>query len=123
MGYGRVAYGSLVSGKLSNGCPHVKILTVSVLSLAISSAVAAADLPKNLPTIDPQRLSAEVKILSSDAFEGRGPATPGETKTVDYVIAQMKAAGLQPGGDVLKSGKRGWTQAVPLGRFQIQGPI
>jgi len=123
MGYGRVAYGSLVSGKLSNGCPYVKILTVSVLSLAISSAVAAADLPKNLPTIDPQRLSAEVKILSSDAFEGRGPATPGETKTVDYVIAQMKAAGLQPGGDVLKSGKRGWTQAVPLGRFQIQGPI
>ncbi|HMB55623.1 MAG TPA: M28 family metallopeptidase [Arenimonas sp.] len=101
----------------------MKILTVSVLSLAISSAVAAADLPKNLPTIDPQRLSAEVKILSSDAFEGRGPATPGETKTVDYVIAQMKAAGLQPGGDVLKSGKRGWTQAVPLGRFQIQGPI
>ena len=44
-------------------------------------------------------------MLSSDAFEGRGPATPAETKTVDYVVGQMKAAGLQPGGD-LKNGKR-----------------
>ncbi len=48
------------------------------------------------------------------------PATPGETKTVAYVIAQMKAAGLQPGGD-LEDGKRGWTQAVPLLRAEIKG--
>jgi Zn-dependent M28 family amino/carboxypeptidase len=74
------------------------------------------------PKFDPHKLSAEVKTLSSDAFEGRGPATTGETKTVAYVIAQMKAAGLQPGGD-LKNGKRGWTQAVPLLRAQISGPM
>ena len=59
-------------------------------------------------------------MLSSDEFEGRGPATAGETKTVDYVVAQMKAAGLQPGGD-LKDGKRAWTQAVPLARSEIKG--
>jgi Zn-dependent M28 family amino/carboxypeptidase len=74
------------------------------------------------PRFDPQRLSAEDKVLSSDAFEGRGPATPGETRTVAYVIAQMQAAGLQPGGD-LKAGKRAWTQAVPLARAEITGPI
>src|SRR6185295_5384378 len=68
-------------------------------------------------------MSEEVKTLSSDAFEGRGPATPGETKTVAYVIEQMKAAGLQPGGDLGDDGKRSWTQAVPLGRFEITGPI
>ena len=39
--------------------------------------------------------------------------TAGETKTVEYVIEQMKAAGLSPGGD-LKDGKRAWTQEVPL---------
>lgn len=72
------------------------------------------------PKIDPQRLSDEVKTLSSDAFEGRGPATPGEARTIEYVIAQFKAAGLSPGGD-LKDGKRGWTQAVPLGKFEIKG--
>jgi len=74
------------------------------------------------PAFDPQRLSAATRTLSSDEFEGRGPATPGETKTIAYVIAQMQAAGLQPGGD-LKDGKRGWTQAVPLLRSQITGPI
>ncbi len=96
----------------------MKPLLVVPLSFLLTSAALAA----NTPTFSPQRLSDEVKALSSDAFEGRGPATPGETKTVDYVIAQMKAAGLQPGGD-LKDGKRSWTQAVPLGRFEITGPI
>ncbi len=69
---------------------------------------------------DAKRLSDEVKMLSSDAFEGRGPATQGETKTVAYVTEQMKAAGLTPGGD-LKDGKRAWTQAVPLTRAEITG--
>ena len=69
---------------------------------------------------DPKRLSDEVRMLASDEFEGRGPATAGETKTVAYVIAQMKAAGLEPGGAV-KDGKRGWTQPVPLVRAEITG--
>ena len=86
------------------------------VALAISSAAIAADAPK----IDAKRLSGDVKTLSSDAFEGRGPATPGETKTVAFVTEQMKQAGLQPGGD-LKDGKRGWTQAVPLLRAEIKG--
>ena len=72
------------------------------------------------PTFDATRLSDEVKTLSSDAFEGRGPATAGETRTIDYVVAQMKAAGLEPGGDLV-DGKRSWTQDVPLARFQISG--
>ncbi|MEO6103231.1 MAG: M28 family metallopeptidase [Pseudoxanthomonas sp.] len=83
-------------------------------------AAHAADAQTNAPTFDPQRLSAIVKTLSSDEFEGRGPATAGETKTVAYVIEQMKAAGLHPGGD-LKDGQRAWTQAVPLLRAEITG--
>ena len=86
------------------------------VSLSFLSAAIAAEAPR----FDPQRLSEEVKVLSSDDFEGRGTATTGEKKTVAYVIEQMKAAGLQPGGD-LKDGKRGWTQAVPLARSQITG--
>jgi Zn-dependent M28 family amino/carboxypeptidase len=93
----------------------MKLLVASLLSLSVSAALAAEG-----PKFDPQRLSDEVKTLSSDEFEGRGPATAGETKTIDYVVAQMKAAGLQPGGD-LKDGKRAWTQAVPLTRAQIEG--
>lgn len=72
------------------------------------------------PPMDAARLKADVKTLSSDAFEGRGPATAGEVKTVDYISAQMKAAGLEPGGD-LKGGKRAWTQDVPLAKSDIIG--
>src|SRR5947209_7397333 len=54
---------------------------------------------------------------------GVGPGRPGETKTLAYLEAQMKAEGLQPAGDPGKDGKRGWTQAVPLGRFEIAGPV
>ena len=94
----------------------MKRLIFPTLALAISTAVMAAAV--NAPSFDPHRLSDEVKTLSSDAFEGRGPATPAETKTIDYVVAQMKAAGLQPGGD-LSNGKRAWIQAVPLLRTEI----
>ncbi|WP_114241683.1 M28 family metallopeptidase [Dyella sp. C9] len=96
----------------------MKRLALSLLALSVSTALFAAD--TTTPTIDPHRLSDEVKTLSSDAFEGRGPATEGESKTIDYMIAQFKAVGLQPGGD-LKNGKREWTQAVPLLQSDIAG--
>lgn len=90
-----------------------------VLCALITSACPLA-LAATPPSFSPQRLSQGVKVLSSDAFEGRGPATPAERKTIDYVVAQMQDAGLQPGGD-LKDGKRAWTQAVPLLRSAIIG--
>ncbi|BDU18237.1 M28 family metallopeptidase [Lysobacter auxotrophicus] len=99
----------------------MKLPAVSLLALSLSLALNPALAGKPAATdIDPQRLSQDVKVLSSDEFEGRGPATAGETRTIDYVVAQMKAAGLQPGGD-LKDGKREWTQAVPLARAEIKG--
>ena len=97
----------------------MKLLAASLLSISIAIALQPAAAAE-APTFDPQRLSDVVKMLSSDEFEGRAPATAGETRTVDYVVAQMQAAGLQPGGD-LKDGKRGWTQAVPLLRAEITG--
>ena len=49
-----------------------------------------------------------VKTLASDEFEGRGPGTPGEDKTVEYIQAQMKRIGLKPGnGD-------SYFQTVPM---------
>ena len=39
--------------------------------------------------------------ISSDAFEGRGPATRAETKTINYIADAFRAAGVQPGGDVV----------------------
>ncbi|MBB6367180.1 Zn-dependent M28 family amino/carboxypeptidase [Xanthomonas sacchari] len=47
--------------------------------------------------IAPADFAELVKTLSSDAFEGRGPGTPGEDKTVAYIRDQMQRIGLQPG--------------------------
>jgi len=84
------------------------------------AALPAIALAQAAPHFDPARLSHHVEILASDAFEGRGPATPGETKAVDYIVSQFQAVGVQPGGD-LKNGKRAWTQDVPLLRSTIVG--
>ncbi len=70
--------------------------------------------------VSAQRLSDITKTLGSDAFEGRGPATRAEEKTVAYIIDQFKAAGVQPGGDLV-GGQRQWTQNVPLLKSDIAG--
>ena len=94
----------------------MRTLLASAMALSLPLLAHAAD----TILFDGKRLSEQVKTLSSDAFEGRGPATAGEEKTIAYVVAQMQEAGLQPGGD-LKDGKRQWTQAVPLLRAEIKG--
>ena len=93
-----------------------------LLSAAAVCALAAPAFAADV-NIDPKLLSEHIKVLSSDAFEGRGPATPGETKSVAYISQQFKAVGLQPGGDATKGGGRSWTQNVPLAQFDIKGPV
>lgn len=83
--------------------------------MAVSTALMAAT-----PSFDGARISRDVKELASDAYEGRGPATAGEEKTIAYLSEQFAEAGLLPGGD-LANGKRAWTQAVPLRRADIVG--
>jgi Zn-dependent M28 family amino/carboxypeptidase len=94
-----------------------KLLFCAAAVCAFAVPAFAAD-----PGIDPAKLSEHIKVLSSDAFEGRGPATEGETKTVAYISEQFKAVGLRPGGDLVK-GDRVWTQDVPLARFRTTGPV
>ena len=93
----------------------MKRLVTSVLALSLSSALMAAP-----PAFDGKRISDDVKVLASDAFEGRSPATEGERKTVAYLSQALADAGVQPGGDVV-DGKRTWTQAVPLRMSDIVG--
>ena len=73
----------------------------------------AAGLPS--PHVDQQRMSDITRTLASDEFQGRAPGTPGETKTIAYLIQQFKAAGLEPAGE-----NGGWTQAVPMIRTKLR---
>jgi len=104
-------------------------LAAAAAAFCAQAAAATSNAPVNTPVtgagaahIDAKRLAEDTKVLASDAYEGRGPNTAGETKTVAYLIKQFSEAGLKPGGDLV-SGKHSWTQDVPLGRFEMQGPV
>ncbi len=92
----------------------------ALLASALSATVLAAALPAtaqdtSAPAISAQRLSDMTRELASDAYAGRAPGGPGEQKTIDFIVGQFKALGLEPAGD-----GGGWTQAVPLWRYQTQ---
>jgi len=87
----------------------------AVIATAASILGSAQAAPAPNP-IDPAELSATVKVLASDAFEGRAPGTAGEAKTVQYLSDRFKALGMEPGGE-----DGAWTQPVPLIRTQV-GP-
>jgi Zn-dependent M28 family amino/carboxypeptidase len=90
------------------------MLTALACTISFVPALSTAATPA--PAFDLQRYAQDVKTLADDSFEGRAPATAGEKKTIEYITAQMKAAGLQPGGT-----GGGWTQDVPLLKSDIVG--
>jgi Zn-dependent M28 family amino/carboxypeptidase len=80
--------------------------------LAGTLAIAASpplDIPEVAPgTISETTMKDAVRVLSSDAFEGRAPGSAGEDKTISYLSERFAAAGLKPGN------KGSWVQDVPL---------
>src|SRR5437763_8950718 len=89
--------------------------------LTATVVLAAAPLTAaSIGSFSPQRLSDVDKFISSDAFEGRGPATRAETKTINYIADRFREVGLQPAGD-MAGGTRSWFQNVPLLKSDIVG--
>jgi Zn-dependent M28 family amino/carboxypeptidase len=77
-----------------------------VLLFALSAAQTAPKQAKSSSTAAPQaalqsisadRMLQNIKTLSSDEFEGRGPGSRGEERTVQFLEKQFKDIGLEPG--------------------------
>lgn len=60
-----------------------------------------------------KNLESNIKTLSSDAFEGRAPATPGGRKTVEFIESEFEKIGLKPAAN------ESYRQAVSL--YEITG--
>ena len=71
------------------------MIRTSAAALALS-LLASSALAQGAGPIDPARLSQITRTLASDAFEGRGPGTTGEDRTVEYLVREFKALGLEP---------------------------
>lgn len=72
-------------------------LLVIALLITLPSLATAANDTRALDSITTAELGGHIKTLGSDAFGGRAPASPGETRTIGYLRAQFRALGLHPG--------------------------
>ena len=78
-------------------------IVTAVVAVALSMACQSAPPPPPAPAgpaedlIATGSMTAHIKTLASDEFEGRAPASPGGEKTQDYLASQLKALGIEPG--------------------------
>ena len=77
--------------------------------IAFTLALAVVSTPLLHAADSAERLRERIATLSSDAFEGRSPGTPGEQKTIDYLVQEFKSIGLAPGNP-----NGTYIQTVPL---------
>jgi len=82
------------------------LLAITVAWQLHTITVRASEAIASIATND---LLRHIRVLASDEFEGRGPGTPGEERTLDYLLKQFKAFGLQPGNP-----EGTYFQSVPL---------
>lgn len=94
----------------------VRSVLLGVGQMALMAALVATT-PAMAQTIDPDRLNTLTRELASDHFEGRGPVTVGEDRTIEWLVQQFSALGLEPGG---KDGS--WVQVAQVSRTMQDGP-
>jgi Zn-dependent M28 family amino/carboxypeptidase len=89
----------------------MRLFALALIAGACAAPIAQAAAPS---IADPARMDAMIKVLASDEFEGRAPGGVGEAKTLDWLVAQYKALGLEPAGE-----DGTYLQKVPLLRTQV----
>src|ERR1044071_1824874 len=82
---------------------------------ATTTAALPPELKPALDSVNADDILRHIKELSSDAYEGRGPGTEGENKTVNYITEQFKKLGLKPGNP-----DGTYVQKVPLAGFKAE---
>ncbi|MEZ5286790.1 MAG: M20/M25/M40 family metallo-hydrolase [Vicinamibacterales bacterium] len=105
-------------------------LSTGLLLAVLAAACTPAAPPEPEPVAGPDEsaittasLTAHLRALSSDLFEGRAPATRGGQLAQEYLATQLAALGLEPAGDngtflqevpiVESTVERGFTLSVP----------
>lgn len=80
------------------------ISSFALIFMLALAGVAQKQAPKGMPlppgalnTITAERVLEHVKVLASDEYEGRAPATRGEELSINYIADQFKKVGLAPG--------------------------
>src|SRR5580698_3561263 len=83
------------------------LVVLTVLGLLPACSLNPKEPPPSTD-IDDTAFGDHVRALASDDFQGRKPGTPGEDKTVAYLIENFRKLGLKPGNGT------SYVQQVPL---------
>lgn len=75
----------------------MKRTLLGLWALSLLYACSAPQSNSGTFEIDTVSVAQHLQTLSSDAFEGRKPFSPGEEKTVNYLKNQFEKLGLEPG--------------------------
>ncbi len=106
-----VCAASVLTSTLMTGSANAEAPAFNLASVKSSATAKSEEMTLSDASIDLDVYRQHVKTLASDEFEGRGPLSKGEEKTVDYLVTQYKKLGLKPAfGD-------SYTQAVPLAKI------
>ncbi|HMO74880.1 MAG TPA: M28 family peptidase [Sphingopyxis sp.] len=98
---------------------------IAAVALSVLAVPVLHARPVDAPVAEAD-LAAHMRILASDAFEGRAPGTEGEDRTIAYIVGEWAKAGLEP----VPGSATPWLQPVPLVesravsgevRFKVQG--
>jgi Zn-dependent M28 family amino/carboxypeptidase len=85
-----------------------KSIIAVVILLGSSGAYVTAQTPRQ-DRVDPEKIRAHVKFLSSDLLEGRGMGQRGSDIAAEYIATQFALDGLKPAGD-----QGSYFQEVPM---------
>jgi Zn-dependent M28 family amino/carboxypeptidase len=100
---------------------HALVVLTPVLAACGSTSTRPAPaqaLAPALASLSSEDLLRHMRVLSSDEFEGRGPGTEGDRKTVAYLVEQFRALGLEPGNP-----DGSYVQKVPLMGFETSSTV
>ena len=86
---------------------HAAVAAIALLTIAPAASAAPA---KGDAPITEAQLADHIKVLASDAFEGRAPGTEGEDRTIAYIVGEWAKAGLE----AVPGSTTPWLQPVPF---------
>jgi len=109
-----ILYTLLLTALLA-GCNENKRQVAENTDAATQDTTALTAPPAALNSFNATGLSEHIKVLASDAYEGRSPGTTGEDSTVAYLERQFRKMGLRPGNP-----DGTFTQKVPMVGFTAQ---
>src|SRR5688572_15899551 len=90
------------------------LLAAMLAAVAAGAATPGTEIPAAVAKvaqaqINPATLRAPIRILASDEFEGRGPATRGDALARLYLSTELETLGFKPGGE-----NGSWEQPVDI---------